>query len=85
MLPLHDFILFECLAVSMRHTASTLPHAGNMYNNTPIWSAKSVGVTPFTDPCMTEGRVMLHDGCVDKPTPDTFSCEVTGTGMQQER
>lgn len=56
-----------------------------MYNNTPIWSAKSVGVTPFTDPCMTEGRVMLHDGCVDKPTPDTFSCEVTGTGMQQER
>lgn len=50
--------------------------AGNMFNNTPIWTSKAVGVTPFTDACMTEGRVMLHDGCVDKPTPDTFTCEV---------
>lgn len=24
-----------------------------MFNNTPIYSAQSVDVTPFTDPCMT--------------------------------
>ncbi|KAF5840958.1 hypothetical protein DUNSADRAFT_14982 [Dunaliella salina] len=58
------------------HVLPGMYATGNMYNNTPIWTARSVGVTPFTDPCMTEGRVMLHDGCVDKPTPDTFSCEV---------
>lgn len=47
-----------------------------MFNNTPIYTAQGVDVTPFTDGCMTEGRVMLHDGCVDKPTPDNYTCEV---------
>lgn len=40
-----------------------------MFNNTPIWTARGVEVIPFNDPCMTEGAIMLHDNCVDKPTP----------------
>lgn len=55
---------------------ATVLRAGDMYNNTPIYTAKGVDITPFNDPCMTEGRVMLHDGCVDKPTPDNFTCAV---------
>lgn len=43
--------------------------AEDMYNNTPIFTAMGVPVTPFNDPCMTEGAMMLHDNCVDKPTP----------------
>ncbi|GFH16772.1 FAS1 domain-containing protein, partial [Haematococcus lacustris] len=46
----------------------------DLYNNTPIFTARAVEITPYSDPCMTEGRIMLHDGCVDKPTPDNFTC-----------
>lgn len=49
-------------------------HAGAMYNNTPIATAMGVAVTPFADPCMTEGMIALHDNCVDKPTPDNYTC-----------
>jgi hypothetical protein len=34
-----------------------------------------VEVVPFADACSTAGRIMLHDGCVDKPTPDNYTCE----------
>jgi hypothetical protein len=51
-----------------------------MWNNTPIYTAVAVDITPFTDGCMVEGRVTLHDACVDKPTPITpdgnYTCEV---------
>ncbi|EFJ47213.1 hypothetical protein VOLCADRAFT_105189 [Volvox carteri f. nagariensis] len=35
----------------------------------------TVEIIPFNDPCMTEGSMMLHDNCVDKPTPDNYTCE----------
>lgn len=54
--------------------------AGDMFNNTPIFTSQGVDVTPFNDPCMTEGKLMLHDGCVDKPTPDNYTCEVRLAG-----
>ena len=47
----------------------TSPHPEAMFNNTPVYTAMGVVFTPFNDPCMTEGRMMLHDNCVDKPTP----------------
>eukprot|EP00879_Flechtneria_rotunda_P029536 GHRR01031952.1.p2 GENE.GHRR01031952.1~~GHRR01031952.1.p2 ORF type:complete len:278 (-),score=70.08 GHRR01031952.1:108-941(-) len=43
-------------------------------NNTPVYTAKGVEVVPFTDGCMTEGKLMLHDSCIDKPTADNFTC-----------
>ncbi len=49
--------------------------SGDLYNNTPIFTAMGVTVTPFNDPCMLEGSIALHDSCVDKPTPDSFTCE----------
>ena len=32
-----------------------------MYNNSAIGTAMGVPFTPFNDPCMTEGTLMLHD------------------------
>jgi hypothetical protein len=46
----------------------------DMFNNTAIFTSMGVIVTPFNDPCMTEGAVMLHDNCIDKPTPDNYTC-----------
>eukprot|EP00798_Chlamydomonas_sp_ICE-L_P030314 gene30315-35307_t len=47
---------------------------GDLYNNTHIFTAMGVTVTPFNDACMLEGSIALHDSCVDKPTPDSFTC-----------
>jgi hypothetical protein len=33
-----------------------------------------VEVVPFLDGCMTEGKIMLHDSCIDKPTADNYTC-----------
>lgn len=44
-------------------------------NNTGIYTSKGVEVVPFADGAMTEGKIMLHDSCVDKPTPDPFDCD----------
>ena len=46
----------------------------NLFNNTIVFTAMGVPVTPFNDPCMTEGAMMIHDNCVDKTTPDNFTC-----------
>lgn len=43
-------------------------------NNTGIYTSKGVEVVPFADGAMTEGKIMLHDSCVDKPTPDPYDC-----------
>ena len=43
-------------------------------NNTPVYSAKGVEVVPFVDGCQTGGKILLHDSCIDKPTPDSFTC-----------
>lgn len=43
-------------------------------NNTGIVTAKTVEVVPFTDAAMGEGKILIHDSCVDKPTPDGLSC-----------
>jgi hypothetical protein len=43
-------------------------------NNTPVFTAKGVEVVPYTDGCMTEGKLMLHDSCIDKPTGDNYTC-----------
>ncbi len=70
-----------CAPARLPAPLSCLIGAGDLYNNTPIYTAQGVDVTPFTDPCMMDddsraGKIMLHDGCVDKPTPDNFTCEV---------
>lgn len=43
-------------------------------NNRAIDTAKGVQVVTFADASMGEGKLQLHDSCVDKPTPDPFSC-----------
>jgi hypothetical protein len=52
-----------------------LPAAAYLRNNTPIYTAQGVEVVPFADGCMTEGKLMLHDSCIDKPTADNYTCE----------
>lgn len=49
-------------------------HTEYLRNNTPIFTAKGVEVVPFADGCMTEGKLMLHDSCIDKPTGDNYTC-----------
>jgi hypothetical protein len=49
--------------------------ADYLRNNTPIFTAQGVEVVPFADGCMTEGKLMLHDSCIDKPTADNYTCE----------
>ena len=44
-------------------------HAGVLPPSSP-----SQEVTSFIDPCMTDGQVELHDSCIDKPTPDNYTC-----------
>lgn len=44
-------------------------------NNTAVMTAKAIEVTPIRDPLTIEGRLMLHDSCIDKPTPDEFDCQ----------
>ncbi|PNH12677.1 hypothetical protein TSOC_000376, partial [Tetrabaena socialis] len=56
------------------HILPGLYASGSFYNNTPVWTARGVEVIPFNDPCMTEGAIKLHDNCIDKPTPDNFTC-----------
>lgn len=51
-----------------------LPTADFLRNNTPIYTSAGVEVVPFEDGCMTEGQLMLHDSCIDKPTADNFTC-----------
>lgn len=53
----------------------TSPPAAFLRNNTPIYTAQGVEVVPFADGCMTEGKLMLHDSCIDKPTADNYTCE----------
>ncbi|GMH32937.1 hypothetical protein BSKO_00771 [Bryopsis sp. KO-2023] len=43
-------------------------------NNTGLPTAKVAEVVPFTDGAMTEGKLRLHDSCVDKPTLDGIDC-----------
>lgn len=50
-----------------------------MRNNTPIFTSLGVEFVPFTDPIFTEGAVMLHDSCVDKPTIDVYDCKMQKT------
>lgn len=40
-----------------------------------IYSGMGVPIVPYTDGCQTEGVVMLSDSCVDKPTPDNYTCQ----------
>lgn len=51
-----------------------LSPAGFLRNNTAIYTAKGVEVVPIVDGCQTEGKIALHDSCVDKPTGDNFTC-----------
>lgn len=43
-------------------------------NNTSIYTAKGVEVVPIVDGCQTNGKIAFHDSCVDKSTPDNFTC-----------
>lgn len=44
-------------------------------NNTAIPTTKLAEIVPMSDGAMTEGVLMLHDSCVDKPTPDAITCD----------
>lgn len=50
------------------------PRTVHLRNNTPVFTAKGVEVVPFSDGCTTNGKLMLHDSCIDKPTPDNYTC-----------
>ena len=50
------------------------PPADFLRNNTAIYTAKGVEIVPIVDGCQTEGKIALHDSCVDKPTGDNFTC-----------
>ncbi|GMH33035.1 hypothetical protein BSKO_00869 [Bryopsis sp. KO-2023] len=65
----------ELLPILMYHIIPGEWTSEYLANNTAIHTSKGVEVVPFTDGAMTEGRIMLHDSCVDKPTPDPFDCE----------
>ena len=49
-------------------------HAEYLRNNTSIFTAQGVEVVPFIDSCVGEGKILLHDSCIDKPTPDQYTC-----------
>jgi hypothetical protein len=51
-----------------------LPSPAYLRNNTAIYTAKGVEVVPIVDGCQTNGKIVFHDSCVDKPTPDNFTC-----------
>eukprot|EP00798_Chlamydomonas_sp_ICE-L_P030316 gene30314-35309_t len=68
------FKLPELKEILQMHIAPGRYTTGDLYNNTHIFTAMGVTVTPFNDACMLEGSIALHDSCVDKPTPDSFTC-----------
>ncbi|KAG1674606.1 hypothetical protein FOA52_001855 [Chlamydomonas sp. UWO 241] len=68
------FALPELKEILQYHILPGKVTTGDLYNNTGIYTAQGVEVTPFTDGCMTEGATRLHDSCIDKPTPDNFTC-----------
>ena len=51
----------------------------------PVLSARAAAAAARQDPCMTEGALMLHDNCVDKPTPDNYTCEVCSVTRGDKR
>jgi hypothetical protein len=57
--------------VAPRHATRT---AEFLRNNTAIYTAKGVEVVPIVDGCQTEGKIALHNSCIDKPTADNFTC-----------
>jgi len=69
----------ELRSILEYHVVPGLYPTSAMRNNTPIWTARGVEITAFGgDPCAggvpTAGRLSLTDTCLNKPTPDQFSC-----------
>lgn len=58
----------------LHQSAGCVMFAETFFNNTPVFTAKGVEVVPFIDGCMTNGQIMFHDSCIDKPTPDNYTC-----------
>lgn len=46
-----------------------------LQNNTAIVTSKVVELVTFTDAAMGEGKILIHDSCVDKPTPGGLTCQ----------
>lgn len=64
----------ELRDILLYHIAPGAWSSDYLRNNTPIVTAKAAELVPFTDGAMTEGAIMIHDSCVDKPTPDGIKC-----------
>jgi hypothetical protein len=69
----------ELRSILEYHVVPGLYATSAMRNNTPLWTARGVEMVSFAgDPCAggvpTAGRIGLTDTCIDKPTPDAFTC-----------
>jgi hypothetical protein len=69
----------ELTSILQYHILGGLYATSAMRNNTPLWTARGVEITAFGgDPCAggvpTAGRLSLTDSCLNKPTPDQFTC-----------
>jgi hypothetical protein len=69
----------ELRSIVEYHVVPGLYNTSAMRNNTPVWTARGVEVVPFAgDPCAaggaTAGRLTLSDQCLNKPTPDQYTC-----------
>jgi hypothetical protein len=70
----------ELRSILEYHVVPGLYATSAMRNNTPLWTARGVEMVSFSgDPCAggvpTAGRLSLTDTCLNKPTPDQFTCQ----------
>lgn len=71
-----EFILDlpELKDIILYHILSGAWTSENLKNNTAILTTKIADLVPLRGGRVTEGSILLHDSCVDKPTSDGISC-----------
>ncbi|GMH44355.1 hypothetical protein BSKO_12289 [Bryopsis sp. KO-2023] len=62
--------------ILLYHIAPGLYTSDLLSNKTVIQTARDSELVSFTEGGITEGKIMLNDACLDKPTPDGLACEV---------
>lgn len=66
----------ELRNILMYHIARGIWDSRYLVNNTAVPTSIGAEIVPFTDGAMGEGSILLHDSCVDKPTPDGIDCSI---------
>lgn len=66
----------ELRDILLYHIAPGLWTSEYLVNNTAVVTSKASEVVPFVDGSMGEGKILLHDSCIDKPTPDGIPCTI---------